>query len=98
MKENELENLRTTNISSDSIAIEWDENSEEDIKGYKFYYRLRGGSLQEIPEILEKNRYDVVGLQSMIDGANRTFQFYVRAIDKMNNESDDSDVLEVDLP
>ena len=48
--------------------------------------------------IIIDTKYDVVGLQGFVDGANRTFQFYLRAVDKMNNESDDSNILEADLP
>ena len=94
----EPKGLQATNITSNSVEIGWDENAEEDIKGYKVYYKLSGGALQEIPDIIEETRYEVVGLQSLIIGARKTFQFYLRAVDKMNNESDDSDILEVVLP
>ncbi len=94
----EPEGLSAINTSSNSIEIEWDENDEDDIKGYLFFYRLKGGSTKEVPEIIEDTKYEVVGLQGYVEGANRTFQFYLRAIDKMNNESNDSDILEADLP
>ena len=94
----EPEGLNSINTSSNSIEIEWDENSEDDIKGYRLFYRLKGGSTKEVPDLIEDTKYEVVGLQGHVEGANRTFQFYLKAIDKMNNESDDSDILEVDLP
>lgn len=92
------ENLRVINSSSNSIEIEWDENSEEDIRGYKLYYRLKGGALQEVQEIIEEKKYEIVGLQNYTSGSNRTFEFYLRAVDRMYNESEDSDILETDLP
>lgn len=94
----EPEGLRARNTSENSAEIEWDENTEDDIKGYRLYYRLKGGSSREVPEIIEETNYEVVGLQTMVEGANKTFEFYVRAVDKMNNESDDSDILEVTIP
>ena len=94
----EPEGLSVINTSSNSIEIEWDENNENDIKGYRFFYRLKGGSLKEVPDLIEDTKYEVVGLEGYVEGANRTFEFYLKAVDKMNNESDDSDVLEADLP
>ncbi|MCK5014480.1 MAG: fibronectin type III domain-containing protein [Candidatus Omnitrophica bacterium] len=94
----EPEGLGVINTSSNSIEIEWDENNENDIKGYRLFYRLKSGSTKEVPEIIEDTQYEVVGLRGYVEGANRTFEFYLRAVDKMNNESDDSDILEVVLP
>lgn len=94
----EPEGLSVINTGSNSIEIEWDENDEDDIKGYRLFYRLKGGSTIEVRELIEDTEYDIVGLEAKVEGANRTFQFYVRAVDKMDNESDDSDILEVDLP
>ena len=75
-----------------------DENREEDINGYKLYYRLKGGSLQEVQETITDTRYEIVGLRNLIQGANKTFQFFLRAVDKMQNYSSESDILEVTLP
>jgi len=87
------ERLRTINITSNSIEIEWDENDEDDIKGYRLFYRRQGGSLQEVPNLIEDTKHEVVGLA----GGSSTIEFYLRAVDKMNNESEDSDILEADL-
>ncbi|MFC1510549.1 hypothetical protein ACFL49_02700 [Candidatus Omnitrophota bacterium] len=94
----EPDGLRVTSSSSNSIQIEWNENDEEDVIGYKLYYRLQGGSAQEVPDIIDDTDYEAIGLSRMVEGANRTFEFYLRAVDKMLNESDNSDLLEVDLP
>jgi len=88
------ERLRTINITSNSIEIEWDENDENDIKGYRLFYRRKGGSLQEVPDLIEDTQHEVVGFGS---GSSNTIEFYLRAVDKMDNESDDSDILEADL-
>lgn len=94
----EPEGLSVINASSNSIEIEWEENDENDIKGYLLFYRLKGGATREIPELIEDTKHEVIGLQGYVEGANRTFEFYLRAVDKMNNESDDSNILEEDLP
>ncbi|MCP4652289.1 MAG: hypothetical protein GY858_02745 [Candidatus Omnitrophica bacterium] len=87
------------NMSDNTVELEWNDNDEGDIKGYKLYYQLSGsGSLQEVRDIIEDTDFEVVGLQNLIDGANKTFRFYLRAVDKMNNYSDPSDTLEVTLP
>jgi len=86
--------LRTINITSNSIEIEWDENDEDDIKGYRLFYQSQGGALKEVRDLIEDTQYDAVGLSSSISS---TFQFYIRAVDKMDNESPDSDILEADL-
>jgi len=88
------ERLRTINITSNSIEIEWDENDEDDIKGYRLFYRSQGGALKEVPDIIEDTKYDAVGLSGSVSS---TFEFYLRAVDKMDNESQDSDILEADL-
>jgi len=69
-------------------------NDEEDIKGYRLFYRSQGGALKEVQDLIEDTKYDAVGLSSDVSS---TFQFYLRAVDKMNNESLDSDILEADL-
>ena len=94
----EPKGLQVRNLSSNSVEIEWDNNNEEDLKGYILYYRLKGGSLQEVRDIITNTDYEIVGLQALVIGSNKTFQFYVKAIDNMNNKSDDSDILEVILP
>ena len=92
------ESLSEYSTGTNNVEIEWDENSESDIKGYRIYYRLQGSHINEVNELIKDTHYDIVGLQSLIDGANKTFEIYIRAIDKMNNESDDSDTLTVTLP
>lgn len=88
------EGLRTINISSNSIEIEWDKNLEEDIKGYRLFYQSQGGSLKEVPNLIKDIKYDIVGLGNAVS---KTFKFYLRAVDKMNNESENSDILEADI-
>lgn len=91
-------NIRTINTTTNSINLEWDKNDEEDIKGYKLYYRLKNGGQQEVSEIIKKTDYEIIGLQRLVDGTNKTFQFYLRAIDKMGNYSNPSDIFEATLP
>ncbi len=94
----EPENLRIIRATADSIEFEWDANEEPDLKGYLLFFRRKGGSLQEIQEIITDLRYEIVGLQRFISGSNKTFELYLRAVDKMNNYSEDSDILEITLP
>lgn len=91
--------LNTRNVTSNSVELEWDDNTEKDMAGYKLYYQLKGGgSSQEIPEIIKDNNYEIVGLQNLISGANKTFQFYLRAVDKTGNYSNPSAIHEETLP
>ncbi|MFC1624216.1 fibronectin type III domain-containing protein [Candidatus Omnitrophota bacterium] len=70
-----------------NVDLEWDENSEEDIKGYNVYYSLVGVSSDQRhnTELIEETTYTMVGL---ISGS--TYNIYIRAVDKMGNESDPS--------
>lgn len=91
--------LRTRNVTSNSVELEWDDNAEKDLRGYKLYYQLKGGgSGQEIAGIIKDASYEVVGLQNLISGANKTFQFYLRAVDKTDNYSEPSAIHEETLP
>ena len=91
-------NLRIIHVTSNSVELEWDINTEKDIKGYKLYYQLKGGGpLQEVPEVIKATKYEAMGMQNLTEGANKTFQFYLRAVDAMDNYSLPSDILEVTL-
>jgi len=89
----EPEGLRALNTTSNSVEIEWDDNREADMRGYRIFYRRQSGALKEVPGIVKDNRYEVIGFL-----AGSTVDFYLRAVDKMNNESEDSDILQVTLP
>jgi len=90
--------LTISNTTSNSASLEWNENDEEDIKGYKLYFRLSGAGWEEVNEIIEDTDHEIVGLGNYVQGANKTFQFYLKAIDKMNNESDATDTIQTTLP
>jgi tetratricopeptide (TPR) repeat protein len=90
--------LSVINTSSNSAQIEWEANQENDINGYKLYYQLKGSSRQEIPDLISKTHYEIIGLYNLSTPTNKTFQIYLRAVDKMNNYSDTSDILEITLP
>ena len=62
------------------------------------YYRRKNASWIEINEIIKDTDYEVIGLAGKVEGGNRIFQFYLKAIDTMDNESDPSDILEEELP
>jgi tetratricopeptide (TPR) repeat protein len=49
--------LRTLNITSNSIEIEWNKNEEEDVKGYRLFYREQGDALKEVPELIKKTKH-----------------------------------------
>jgi len=91
------QSLQAINITSNSIEIEWfrnDRNDEDEIKGYRLFYRRQGGSLKEVQDLIKDTKHEVIGFGS---GSSNTIEFFLRAVDKMNNESDDSDILEADL-
>ena len=90
--------LFVSSSSSNSMEVRWDDNEEDDIKGYRLYYRRRGGSWIEVRELIEDTDYEVVGLSNKVSPTERRIQFQLKAVDKMNNESDPSDILEEELP
>lgn len=90
--------LQAGNLTDNSAELDWNDNDEEDIKGYKIFYNLKGGSRQEVAEIIKKSEYEIVGLNNLIAGTNRTFQFYIKAVDRMENYSSSSLIIEATLP
>ena len=80
--------LTLRGTSGNSAAIDWNENSEDDIKGYNVYYSLSGEFSDQLHnrELIEDTRYTMDSLES-----GNTYTIYVRAVDKMGNESDPSE-------
>lgn len=80
--------LSVTATYGDSVDLAWNENSEKDIKGYNVYYSLAGEFSDQLydPELIEDTTYTMVGLIS-----GNTYTIYIRAVDKMGNESDASE-------
>jgi len=80
--------LYLISTSANSADIEWNKNSEEDLKGYNVYYSLEGEFSDQLHnrELIEDTRYTVDSLES-----GNTYSIYVRAVDKMGNESDPSE-------
>jgi len=91
------ENLRLINASNNSLEFEWDEDYDDEIIGYRIFYRLQGGELREVNELTTRYRHEIVGLDPIATDSNRTFEIFIRALDKMQNESNDSNILEADL-
>jgi len=88
--------LRLRTISGTQPDIEWNENREEDLKGYNVYYSLPGGfsDRKNNREIITTTTYTVTDLRS-----GKTYKIYLRAINKMGNESEASyNTLTVPIP
>lgn len=79
--------LRLLALRGTSADIEWDENRETDLKGYNLYYTLQG----EFSDA-KNNRAVITDTRYTIDDLRRgkTYIVYIRAIDKLDNESDSS--------
>ncbi|MBU1853139.1 MAG: fibronectin type III domain-containing protein [Candidatus Omnitrophica bacterium] len=80
--------LYLTATSTNSADIEWNKNSEEDLKGYNVYYSLSGEFKDQLHnrELIRDTRYTIDSLES-----GNTYTIYVRAVDKMGNESNPSE-------
>ncbi|MFC1698865.1 fibronectin type III domain-containing protein [Candidatus Omnitrophota bacterium] len=76
-------------IYGTSVDLEWDQNPEQDIKGYNIYYSQVGGwsDQQYNPELIEETTQTMTGLES-----GNTYTIYLRAVDKMGNQGEPSEV------
>ncbi|MFC1621332.1 fibronectin type III domain-containing protein [Candidatus Omnitrophota bacterium] len=79
--------LSLVSAYGDSADLEWNENSEKDMKGYNIYYSLAGGfsDQKHNTELITGTRHTIGNLES-----GNTYAIYIRAVDKMGNESDPS--------
>lgn len=79
--------LRLLALRGTSADIEWDENRETDLKGYNLYYTLQGefSDAKNNRTVITDTRYTIDSLRQ-----GKTYIVYIRAIDKLDNESDPS--------
>jgi len=73
--------------------LTWDENTEEDLKGYKVYYGLSSREYGISKDVLKNTSYEVKGLEP-----ETTYYFAVTAYDTTGNESEYSVELEYTTP
>lgn len=76
--------LRVRSVYGLNVDLEWNANREKDLKGYNLYYTFPGhfSDLKKNTEVIRDIKYTVTNLESA-----STYTFYIRAVDKMGNES-----------
>lgn len=80
--------LRLVAQRNRNADIEWDANREADLKGYNLYYSSAGDFTDA-----KNNRAVITDIRYTIDNLQpgKTYTVYIRAVDKLGNESEPSD-------
>ena len=83
-----------TNVTAiqgiDTVELNWDPNTETDLKGYRVYRSVNGGALELVAGDVEAPSYS----DKKVTG-NETYRYSVTAIDQVGNESGKSQVVEI---
>ncbi|MBN1794484.1 MAG: tetratricopeptide repeat protein [Candidatus Omnitrophica bacterium] len=96
-------NITARDITADFIVVEWRENRESDIWGYDLYYTKPGASErnQINKRIIKDNDYtiDATDIEMLrAEAVGGVIELYIRAVDRLGNESVESDHLSITLP
>ncbi len=76
-----------------SVTLNWDANTEPDVKGYKLYFGLESGNYVESIDVGAATKYTVSGLQP-----GQTYYFALTAYNANGLESDFSAELTYSVP
>ena len=82
----------TAIIGPVSVELAWESNTESDLRGYRVYRTVAGGTLERLAEVASPAFSDKKPV------AGKKHSYTVTAIDKHDNESPKSAAVEVDVP
>ena len=79
--------------AGEKIELVWDRNTEPDLAGYRLYRALGDGKLEKIADIQDTPSYS----DSKVESGKR-YRYAVSSVDKLNNESNPSEPVEITAP
>ena len=85
--------LYSSTISTASVTLAWDPNTEPDIAGYKIYYGTPVGNYTEVVNCGNTTNTTIQGLFSGM-----TYAFYATCYNTSGLESEPSNVVEYEVP
>lgn len=83
----------TAVVSTQSIELTWDRNTESDLAGYRVYRLISGDEEQKVAELQDVPSYSDRNME-----AGRHYRYAVTAVDKLGNESQKSAPVEINAP
>jgi len=95
---NKPQGLELINLTNNSVAIRWNANTEKDILGYNVYYSLNASNWEKVNRDNDFVKITEYTINKRIPVPNiNGVRVYIRitAVDKLHNESEPSDILEV---
>jgi fibronectin type 3 domain-containing protein len=79
--------------AGEKIELVWDRNTEPDLAGYRLYRALGDGKLEKIADIQDTPSYS----DSKVESGKR-YRYAVSSVDRLNNESNPSEPVEITAP
>jgi hypothetical protein len=79
--------------AGEKIELVWDRNTEPDLAGYRLYRALGDGKLERIADIQDAPSYSDGKVES-----GKRYRYAVSSVDRLNNESNLSDPVEITAP
>lgn len=80
-------------VSTKSIELAWDRNTESDLAGYRVYRALADGPFERLPGLRERPSFS----DSKVE-AGKHYRYAVTSIDRLDNESKQSAAVEAAAP
>jgi hypothetical protein len=79
--------------AGEKIELVWDRNTETDLAGYRLYRALGDGKLEKIADIQDAPSYSDGKVES-----GKRYRYAVSSVDRLNNESNPSEPVEITAP
>jgi len=80
-------------IAADHIELVWDRNTEPDFALYRLYRGVAGGALEKLADIPDTPSYSDTKVES-----GKQYRYALSAVDRLNNESNQSAAVEISAP
>ena len=80
-------------VAASHIELVWDRNTEADLALYRLYRAISGGPLEKLADIPDTPSYSDMQVES-----GKQYRYAVSAVDRLGNESKQSDAVEISAP